>query len=87
MIVSSHRCMTRDSGNVSMSEIYHTLDDGRIIELIIGEQINSDEAMWARNLSDREKEIYLKLKGSGCSDKDIYNSLNIKVKKELCAEG
>jgi hypothetical protein len=78
--------MTHDPGNIRMSEIYHTLDDGRIIELIIGEQINNDDAMWARNLSDREKEIYLKLKSSGRSDKDIYNRLNLKVKNELCAE-
>ena len=70
-----------------MAEIYHTLDDGRIIELIIGEQLDCNNAMWARNLSDSEKEIYLKLKDSGCSDKDIYNSLNLKYKKELCAEG
>jgi hypothetical protein len=79
--------MTHDSGNLRMSEIYHTLDDGRIIELIIGEPVNSDDAMWARNLSDSEKEIYLKLKGLGLSDKDIYNSLNLKVKNEYYAEG
>lgn len=69
-----------------MAEIYHTLDDGRIIELIIGEDLGNDDAMWARNLSHNEKEIYLKLKASGCSDKDIYNNLKLNEKKVLCAE-
>lgn len=70
-----------------MADIYHTLDDGRIIELMVGGSLDCDSAVWARNLSDSEKETYLKLKDSGYSDKEIYSSLNQEIKKALCAEG
>jgi hypothetical protein len=68
--------MAHDSDNSGMMDIYHSLDDGRIVELRIGPRLDGDGAIWARNLTDVEKEIYLKLKGSGYSDKDIYNCLN-----------
>ncbi len=59
-----------------MSDIYQILDDGRILELIINRDLNQDNAFWARNLSAREKSIYLKLKSLGYSDTNIYCHLN-----------
>lgn len=80
--------MAHDPGNVSEMDIYHLLDDGRIVELKLGEQLDSDGAIWARNLSDSEKATYLKLKGLGHSDMDIYNYFNQNNKKKLvCGRG
>ncbi len=69
-----------------MVEIYHILDDGRIIELRFGQQLDSDNAIWARNLSDSEKVTYLQLKDLGCSDIDIYDQLNQKVNANAYAQ-
>lgn len=71
--------------NSGMMDIYHVLDDGRIVELRMGLRLNSDGAIWARNLTDVEKEIYLTLKGSGYSDKAIYNRLNQPIPKQAVA--
>lgn len=79
--------MTRNMGNSSTMTKYHVLDDGRIVELKIGKPSNSDDAIWARKLTAREKETYLKLKGLGLSDTDIYNHFNQKSKKKACAGG
>lgn len=65
--------------NVSTMDRYHILADGRVVELKIGKLSDSDDAIWARNLSTGEKEIYLKLKGLGISDLEIYNHLNPKT--------
>ena len=64
-----------------MTDIYHILDDGRILELEKGQAINRDAAIWARNLSTNEKETYLTLKCLGYSDLYIYSCLNQDVKK------
>ena len=74
--------MTLDPGNANMMDIYHILDDGRIVELRIGQPIDSDNAIWARNLSNNEKETYLQLKDSGFSDMDIYDHLNQNVENK-----
>ncbi len=68
--------MSLNSGNDGNMEIYHNLDDGRIVELRVGQPMDSDDAIWARNLSASEKEIYLQLKKMGSSDRDIYHHLN-----------
>ncbi len=73
--------MTYDPEIFSMTDIYHTLDDGRIVELNVGKPLDGDDAIWARNLTAPEKETYLKLKGLGHSDLDIYHHLNHKNKK------
>jgi hypothetical protein len=78
--------MTLDSGNVSTMDIYHILDDGRILEFRFGQQFDSDNAIWARNLSDSEKATYLQLKDLGCSDIDIYGQLNQKVNTNAYAQ-
>lgn len=77
--------MTLDQENITMADIYHTLDDGRILELRSGPQSESDHAIWARNLSDSEKATYLHLKDLGYSDMDIYEQLNRKVNKKTYA--
>ena len=74
-------------GNVSTMDKYHILDDGRVVELKMGKPSNSDGAIWARNLTAREKETYLRLKGLGFSDMDIYNQLNQDFKKKACSAG
>lgn len=66
-------------------DLYHLLDDGRIVELGFGQSTNSENAIWARNLSEGEKETYQKLKKLGHSDMDIYNHfLKQKNKKMAC---
>jgi hypothetical protein len=62
--------------NASTMEKYHILADGRVVELMFGKPSDSDDAVWARNLTSSEKETYFKLKGLGYSDMDIYNHLN-----------
>lgn len=79
--------MTRNMGNNGTMTKYHVLDDGRIVELKIGKPSDSDGAIWARKLTASEKETYLKLKGLGHSDMDIYHHLNQKMKKKACAGG
>jgi hypothetical protein len=74
-----------DPGNVNMTDIYQILDDGRIVELRMGRQLDREHAIWARDLTDQEKRIYLRLKGLGYSDRNIYNQLNQGVKEEACA--
>lgn len=73
--------MTIESGHAGIIDIYQILDDGRIVELIMGHQSDRDHAIWARNLSAQEKSTYLRLKGLGYSDVTIYNHLNQQVKK------
>jgi hypothetical protein len=68
-----------------MTDIYQILDDGRIVELRMGRQFDREHAIWARDLTDQEKRIYLRLKGLGYSDRNIYNQLNHNVKEEACA--
>lgn len=68
-----------------MVDIYHILDDGRILEVRFGRQLDSDHAIWARNLSDSEKATYLHLKDLGYSDMDIYDQLNRKDIKKAYA--
>jgi hypothetical protein len=78
--------VTLDPGNISMADIYHKLDDGRILEFRFGQQLDSDNAIWARNLSDSEKETYRQLKDLGCSDIDIYDQLNQEVNNNAYAQ-
>ena len=66
-----------------MTDIYQILDDGRIVELRIGRQLDRDDAIWARNLTTIETKAYLKLKDLGYSDMKIYNHLN-QVAKKYC---
>ena len=73
---SNNQFQTHHMGNVSMMDRYHILDDGRVVELTVGKPSNSDDAIWARNLTAGEKETFLKLKGLGLSDMDIYLHLN-----------
>ena len=68
-----------------MTEIYQILDDGRIVEIRMGRQFDREHAIWARDLTSREKRIYLRLKGLGYSDKNIYNQLNRDIKEKACA--
>jgi hypothetical protein len=68
-----------------MTDIYQILDDGRIIELRMGRQFDREHAIWARDLTPQEKRIYLRLKGLGYSDINIYNQLNPGVKEKVCA--
>ena len=70
-----------------MTDIYQILDDGRIIELRMGRQFDREHAIWARDLTPREKSIYLRLKGLGYSDKNIYNQLNRGIEEKACAGG
>jgi hypothetical protein len=75
--------MPLNPGNDNKMDIYHNLDDGRIVELRIGRLSDCDDAIWARNLSAREKEIYLQLKQMGSSDMDIYCHLNQPTASDL----
>ena len=59
-----------------MTDIYQVLDDGRIMEFRLGRQSEQDHAIWARSLTTNDKRIYLRLKGMGYSDMNIYNHLN-----------
>ena len=68
-----------------MSDIYQILDDGRIVELRMGRQLDCECAIWARDLTPQEKRIYLRLKGLGYSDKNIYEELNRDIKEKACA--
>jgi hypothetical protein len=68
-----------------MTDIYQILDDGRIIELRMGRQLDREQAIWARDLNPQEKRIYLRLKGLGYSDRNIYDQLNRGVKEKACA--
>lgn len=68
-----------------MSDIYQILDDGRIVELRMGRQLDREHAIWARDLTPQEKSIYLHLKSLGYSDKNIYNQLNRGIKEKACA--
>jgi hypothetical protein len=79
--------MARNMGKSSTMTKYHVLDDGRIVELKIGKPSDSDDAIWARKLTAGEKETYVRLKGLGLSDMDIYNHLNQKIKKKAFAGG
>jgi hypothetical protein len=68
-----------------MTDIYQILDDGRIVELRMGRQLDREQAIWARDLTPREKRIYLHLKSLGYSDKNIYNQLNQGIEENACA--
>ena len=68
-----------------MTDIYQILDDGRVVELRFGRQLDCEHAIWARNLTANEKNTYLKLKSLGYSDMNIYNLLNQEVKKNSYA--
>jgi hypothetical protein len=70
-----------------MTEIYQILDDGRIIELRMGRELDCEHAIWARDLTPQEKSIYFRLKSLGYSDRTIYNKLNSDVKAEACVGG
>ena len=59
-----------------MTDIYQILDDGRIVELRMGRQLDREHAIWARDLTAQERRIYLRLKSQGFSDRNIYNYLN-----------
>ena len=62
-------------GNL-MTEIYHTLDDGRIIELRNWTGIRAEDAILARPLNDNEKQKYFALKALAYSDREIFGQLN-----------
>jgi hypothetical protein len=68
-----------------MTDIYQILDDGRIVEIKMGRRLDREHAIWARDLTDQEKRIYLRLKGLGYSDRNIYDYLNQGVEEEACA--
>ena len=67
-----------------MTDIYQILDDGRIIELQMGRQLDCENAIWARDLTPQEKRIYFRLKSLGYSDRTIFDQLNSGVKAEAC---
>lgn len=67
-----------------MTDIYQILDDGRIVELRMGRQLDRENAIWARDLTAQEKRIYFRLKSLGYSDRTIYNQLNREVKEKAC---
>lgn len=68
-----------------MTDIYQILDDGRIVELRMGRQLDCEHAIWARDLTAQEKRIYFRLKNLGYSDRTIYNQLNRGIKEKACA--
>jgi DNA-binding NarL/FixJ family response regulator len=53
----------------------------------MGRQFDREHAIWARDLTPREKSIYLRLKSLGYSDKNIYNQLNRVIEEKACAGG
>jgi hypothetical protein len=75
--------MTFNPENENTMDIYHILDDGRIVELRLGRPSDCDDVVWARNLSAGEKEIYLQLKQMGSSDQDIYYHLKQHTESDL----
>lgn len=60
----------------TMIEIYHILDDGRIIELRNWTGIKAENAILARPLTDDEKQKYFALKALSYSDREIFEHLN-----------
>ena len=69
------RAGEHDVGN-TMIEIYHILDDGRIIELRNWTGIKAEDAILARPLNDNEKQKYFALKALAYSDREIFGQLN-----------
>lgn len=59
-----------------MKEIYHQLDDGRLIEVRNWTGLDTNDAIMARNLSAEEKQKYLALKALSYTDKEIFSQLN-----------
>lgn len=59
-----------------MIEIYHILDDGRIIELRNWTGMKAEDAIHARPLNDDEKQKYFALKALDYSDREIFGQLN-----------
>lgn len=59
-----------------MKEIYHQLDDGRLIEVRNWTGLDTNDAIMARSLSAEEKQTYLALKARSYTDKEIFNQLN-----------
>ena len=60
----------------TMIEIYHILDDGRIIELRNWTGLKTEGAILARPLNDAERQKYFALKALSYSDKEIFGQLN-----------
>jgi hypothetical protein len=77
--------LSQKPGSANMTDIYQILDDGRIVELRMGRQLEREHAIWARDLTARERKTYLQLKSKGYSDTTIYNLLNQDVKEEAGA--
>ena len=75
----------QETGSANMTDIYQILDDGRIVELRMGRQLEREHAIWARDLTARERSTYLRLKSQGYSDASIYSLLNQDVKEEAGA--
>ena len=59
-----------------MIEIYHILDDGRIVELRNWTGLGTEDAILAKPLNDAEKQKYFALKSLSYSDKEIFGRLN-----------
>ena len=66
-----------------MKEIYHILDDGRIIEIRNWTGVESDDAILARPLTDIEKQKYFALKALSFSDREIFGQLNPEFAKQI----
>jgi hypothetical protein len=75
-LFSTDRLVNCTPGYGSKMEIYHALDDGRIVEYRIGQHSDNGEAVWARNLTVGEKEAYWALRRLGRTDMEIFESLN-----------
>lgn len=65
----------KNIGN-GMTEIYHILDDGRIIEVRNWTGIRAEDAILARPLNDDERQKYYALKALTYSDREIFGQLN-----------
>ncbi len=66
-----------------MKDIYHILDDGRIMEIRNWTGLDTDDAILARTLNDDEKQKFFALKALSFSDREIFSQLNPDFAKQV----